>query len=153
VRSCPAAIASRQTRSGGEVATAQLIARVVVELTAVAMPAGSERDAVAVAAAAAAKRRAAVPYELLRAHGLQPPSLLADVVPQQPPLPTPPPAAERPSPRLVKNAAGRWELQRAPGDDEPPPEPLQRPGAELAAAVRKRKVSTRACGARALLQC
>jgi hypothetical protein len=85
--------------------------------------------------------RVSVSYDELRAHGLRAPTLVdaAQAAPPPPPAPDDPVSNAASEPLLVKNEAGRWELQRAP-DEEPPPAALKRPGAELAAAQRKRMV-------------
>jgi hypothetical protein len=85
--------------------------------------------------------RSAVSYDELLAHGLRAPTLADAAAPRAlPPLPPPADVAcdTAREPQLVKNEAGRWELQRV--GDETPPAALKRPGAELAAAQRKRMV-------------
>lgn len=86
-------------------------------------------------------------YETLQAHGLREPKLVEHAA-----FMVAPPAVQARSPepeglgvQLVKNEAGRWELQRALGESEPPPAALKRPGADEAAAVRKRKARAHVC--------
>jgi hypothetical protein len=79
-------------------------------------------------------------YATLQAHGLLEPVLVQHAAFIDSPVPravSPPPEPES-AMQLVKNEAGRWELQRALGEPEPPVA-MKRPGAEQAATIRKRK--------------
>lgn len=92
----------------------------------------------------AGQPRRGVDYATLRAHGLREPKLVehaAFIEPGPAPRAASPQEEREADVQLVKNEAGRWELQRALGEHEPPPAALKRPGADLAAACRKRKVS------------
>ncbi len=110
----------------------------------------------AVAPECAPGRRTEVGYAELQAHGLRAPTLADNPPPPPPPPPPPDPECrEPPEPLLVKNEAGRWEMQRAP-DAEPPAQALKRPGAEQALDARKRRVrllarSAHACHRSSLL--
>ena len=89
----------------------------------------------------AALQRRGLNYAALQAHGLREPQLVehaAFIEPLAPARAASPPEREA-AVQLVKNEAGRWELTRALGELEPPPAALKRPGAEAAAAQRKRK--------------
>jgi hypothetical protein len=90
---------------------------------------------------AAGQLQRGLDYATLQAHGLLAPTLVQHAAFIDPPVPraaSPPPEPES-AVQLVKNEAGRWELQRALGEAEPPALALKRPGAEQAAAIRKRK--------------
>ena len=92
-----------------------------------------------------ARDQRSLDYAVLQAHGLLEPALV-----QHPAFIEPAPRAVSPQPepestvQLVKNEAGRWQLQRALGESEPPVIALMRPGAEQAAAIRKRKACAHA---------
>ena len=89
---------------------------------------------------AAGRMQRGLDYATLQAHGLLEPVLVQHAAFIDSPVPravSPPPEPES-AVQLVKNEAGRWELQRALGEPEPPVA-LKRPGAEQAATIRKRK--------------
>jgi hypothetical protein len=89
----------------------------------------------------ARQQRRGLDYATLQAHGLREPRLVEHAAFIEPPAPAravSPPEREA-AVQLVKNEAGRWELTRALGELEPPPAALKRPGADEAAAARKRK--------------
>ena len=94
----------------------------------------------------AEQRRRSLDYATLQAHGLLEPTLVQHAAFIDPPASraVSPQAEPQSAVQLVKNKAGRWELQRALGALEPPVVALQRPGAEQAAAVRKRKACLQA---------
>ena len=94
---------------------------------------------------AAGQLQRGLDYATLQAHGLQEPALVQHAAFIEPaaravsPQPEPESAVQ-----LVKNEAGRWQLQRVLGESEPPVAALKRPGAEQAAAIRKRKACVHA---------
>ena len=87
------------------------------------------------------QQRRGLDYSTLQAHGLMAPKLVEHAAFVEPPAvarAASPPETEA-AVQLVKNEAGRWQLTRALGEVEPPPAALKRPGADEAAALRKRK--------------